>query len=135
MPSRLRPIEDLGELLEERYALVYGQGGTVFDRQEHAAALGDMRDACLTRELHRAWAEHPERCLVRVQEVGFDPSCKDQAIQCNLWARLAHQPEGRQVRLPARPAALHVRRRQPPEELYQWVLRWIAYPLQHPAPR
>ena len=133
VPDRLRPIEALDELLE-RYALVYGQGGTVFDRQEHMLLpLGDMRDACLTRELHRAWAEHPERCLVRVQEVGFDPSCKDPTIQCNLWAGWPTSPKAGKcdylldlLRYMCAGDSRH-------EELYQWVLRWIAYPLQHPG--
>lgn len=46
----------------------------MFDHQEHClVALSDMRDACLSRDLHRTWAEHPEQ-LVRVTEVGFDPA-------------------------------------------------------------
>lgn len=129
----LRPIDSLDELLE-RYALVYGQGGTVFDHQEHVlVALGDMRDACLSRELHRAWAEHPEKQMVRVAEVGFDPACTDPNIHCNLWAGWPTTPvAGKCEHL------LDLLRHMcagdsKPEALYQWVLRWIAYPIQHPG--
>jgi putative DNA primase/helicase len=129
----LRPIDSLDELLE-RYALVYGQGGTVFDHQEHVlVALGDMRDACLSRELHRAWAEHPEKQMVRVTEVGFDPACTDPSIHCNLWAGWPTTPKAGKCEhlldLLRHMCAGDSR----PEALYQWVLRWIAYPIQHPG--
>lgn len=129
----LRPIETIDELLE-RYALVYGQGGTVFDRQEHCLlALSDMRDACLTREIHRAWAEHPEKQIVRVREVGFDPAGEDPAIRCNLWGGWPTTPKaGRCERL------LELLRYMCADddaydELYTWVIRWLAYPIQHPG--
>lgn len=131
--AALRPIESLDELLE-RYALVYGQGGAVFDHQEHMlVALSDMRDACLTRDLHRAWAEHPERRIVRVSEVGFDPACSDDSILCNLWAGWPTTPKaGRCERLLdlLRYMCAHDSR---PDLLYEWVLRWLAYPIQHPG--
>src|SRR5690606_11223511 len=88
----LKPIDSLAELLE-RYVLVYGQGGTVFDHKEHKlVALGDMRDACVRRELHRAWMEHPQRGIVRVTEVDFDPSGTKSGITCNLFAGWPTQP-------------------------------------------
>ena len=70
-----------------RFALVYGQGGTVFDHREHMlVALGDMRDACARKELHRAWMEHSNRSIVRVREVDFDPSGEKPGVTCNLFA-------------------------------------------------
>ncbi len=129
--GELRPIESLDELLE-RYALVYGQGGTVFDRQEHCLlALSDMRDACMSREIHRAWQEHPDRAIVRVREVGFDPAGEDPEIKCNLWSGWPTEAKpGKCERL------LDLLRYMcsgdgAPNVLYQWVLNWIAYPVQH----
>ncbi|WP_445287683.1 DUF5906 domain-containing protein [Variovorax atrisoli] len=135
-PARLaplRPIDSLDELLE-RFALVYGQGGTVFDHQEHVlVALGDMRDACLSRDLHRAWAEHPEKQLVRVTEVGFDPAETDPNIHCNLWAGWPTVPRAGScenlLQLLRHMCADDSR----PDALFNWVLRWLAYPLQHPG--
>lgn len=129
----LRPIESVDELLQ-RYALVYGQGGTVFDHQEHVLlALSDMRDACLSREIHRAWAEHPDKQLVRVTEVGFDPACTDKNIHCNLWSGWPTTPKAGRC-----DALLDLLRYMcagdsRPEELFEWVLRWLAYPIQHPG--
>lgn len=127
----LRPIETVDELLE-RYALVYGKGGTVFDRREHCLlSLSDMRDACISKYIHRAWAEHPQRCIVREREVGFDPAGEDPAVTCNLWSGWPTSPTaGRCDRL------LELLRYMCSEEtqseaLYKWVLCWIAYPIQH----
>ena len=131
--NALRPIETQEELLE-RYALVYGQKGTVFDHQEHClVALSDMRDACIRRELHRRWCEHPLRKIVRVMEVGFDPAGEDPNITCNLWDKWPTTPKaGRCERL------LELLRYMcmgdaNAEHLFQWVLRWIAFPIQHPG--
>ena len=129
----LTPIASVGDLLE-RYALVYGQGGTVFDRQEHCLlALSDMRDACLTRELHRAWCEHPERDIVRVREVGFDPGGDDAEIKCNLWAGWPTEPQAGGCEKLLDLLRYMCANDAHPEMLYQWVLRWIAYPIQHPG--
>lgn len=131
--DKLRSVESLDELLE-RFALVYGQGGTVFDRNEHMlVALGDMRDICLTRDLHRAWLEHPERNTVRKEEIGFDPACSDPNITCNLWAGWPTS-----AKAGACDNLLDLLRYMcagdsHPEELFQWCLKWLAYPLQHPG--
>lgn len=132
-PAQLKPIDSLDELLE-RFALVYGQGGTVFDHKEHMlVALGDMRDACVRRELHRAWLEHPTRSIVRVREVDFDPSGMKPGVTCNLFAGWPTTPkQGECSKL------LHLLWHMCGSEsnqkaLYDWVLKWLAYPLQHPG--
>lgn len=129
--DELRPIETIDELLE-RFALVYGQGGTVFDRQEHCLlALSDMRDACMSREIHRAWAEHPDRAIVRVREVGFDPAGDDPAIKCNLWAGWPTTPAAGQCDKLLELLRYMCSDDGAPNTLYNWVLNWIAYPVQH----
>jgi putative DNA primase/helicase len=129
----LRPIESIDELLE-RFALVYGQGGTVFDRQEHClVALGDMRDACMSRELHRAWAEHPDRDIVRVREVGFDPAGLDPAVKCNLWGGWPTKPKAGSCDKLLELLRYMCSEEQDKEILFNWALNWIAYPIQHPG--
>ena len=129
----LKPIDSLDELLR-RFALVYGQGGTVFDHDEHAmVALGDMRDACVRRELHRAWMEHPNRAMVRVREVDFDPSCRKPGITCNLYAGWPTTPvPGSCEKLLALLWHMCGAERQQ-RALFEWLLKWLAYPLQHPG--
>ena len=129
----LRPIDSLDELLE-RYALVYGQNGTVFDRQEHClVGLSDMRDACLSRELHRAWAEHPDKALVRVTEVGFDPAGTDPEIKCNLWSGWPTTPKAGKCEHLIDLLRYMCAGESRGEALFQWVLKWLAYPIQHPG--
>lgn len=129
----LRPIESLDELLE-RYALVYGQGGSVFDHQEHVmVATGDMRDLCVNRQLHRTWAEHPEKAIVRIDEVGFDPAGTDPAVTCNLWAGWPTLPKAGECATLLDLLYHMCKADSRPDDLYQWVLRWLAYPIQHPG--
>jgi putative DNA primase/helicase len=130
----LSPISTLDELLE-RYALVYGQGGVVFDRQEHRmVSLSDMRDLCTARELHRAWAEHPDKAVVRIDNVGFDPSGEDAAtITCNLWAGWPTEPKAGSCERLLDLLRYMCSNDSNPESLYRWVLKWIAYPIQHPG--
>lgn len=129
----LRPIESIDELLE-RFALVYGQGGTVFDRQEHCLlSVSDMRDACMARETHRAWQEHPERAIVRVREVGFDPAGEDPQITCNLWAGWPTSPQSGKCDRLLELLRYMCSAERNSEALYRWVLNWIAYPIQHPG--
>ncbi|QDH70861.1 DUF5906 domain-containing protein [Marilutibacter alkalisoli] len=131
--EKLRPMQSVGELLG-RFVLVYAHSGAVFDRQEHMLmSLSDMRDACVRKDIHRAWCEAPDREIVRIREVGFDPGGDDPEITCNLWAGWPTSPQaGRCEKL------LEVLRHmcsndREPERLYQWVLRWLAYPIQHPG--
>lgn len=129
----LRPIETLDELLE-RYALVYAKGGTVFDRWEHCLmTLSDMRDACIGKFIHRAWSDHPDREIVRERAVGFDPAGDDPEVTCNLWAGWPTTPKSGSCEKLLELLRYMCSAESKSEELYQWVLRWIAYPIQHPG--
>jgi putative DNA primase/helicase len=129
----LRTLDSLDEMLT-RYALIYGQGGVVFDRAEHRmVSLSDMRDLCQRRELHRAWMEHPARQVVRVDNVGFDPAGDDPQITCNLWSGWPTEPRAGDCTRLLELLRYMCSRDTNPEYLYRWVLRWIAYPIQHPG--
>jgi putative DNA primase/helicase len=129
----LRPVETVDQLLE-RFSLVYGQGGTVFDHEQHRlVALSDMRDICLQREVHRAWMEHPERHIVDVESVGFDPACTAPAISCNLWAGWPTTPQAGKCEALLDLMRYMCANDENPEQLYAWVINWLAYPIQHPG--
>jgi putative DNA primase/helicase len=130
----LRKIQTREELLS-RFALVYGQGGMVFDRQERIlVTTADVRDACTHKEVWRGWAESPDAEVVRVENVGFDPTECDAKITCNLWAGWPTKPrQGSCERLLdlLRHMCSHEGHLQ--GEIYQWVLRWLALPIQKPG--
>ncbi|WP_337054072.1 DUF5906 domain-containing protein [Pseudoxanthomonas sp. USHLN014] len=131
--GKLRPIQQLDELLE-RYSLIYGGGGAVFDRREHCLLpLTDMKNACIRPELHKAWMEHVDRDIVRPAEVGFDPAGEDPAVTCNLWGGWPTAPRpGKCDRIIELLHYLCSEERNS-RELFDWVLRWCAYPVQHPG--
>lgn len=129
----LRPVESSQELLA-RFSLVAGQGGTVFDHQEHCLmSLSDMRDMCLRKDVHRDWQESPRRRIVRVREVGFDPAGDDPNITCNLWAGWPTTPRPGSCEKLLQLLWHMCSADRNAQELYHWVLRWVAYPIQHPG--
>lgn len=130
--GELQPIEDLQELID-RFAIVYEMGDAVFDRREHKlVSLTAMRNACVGR-IHRLWMESREKKLVRQAEVGFDPAGADPNIKCNLWGGWPTKPAqgGCETLLELLHYLCSVETNA--DELYQWVLKWLAYPLQHPG--
>jgi putative DNA primase/helicase len=130
-------FQDVEELLN-RYALIYNHGSTVFDRRKGAiVALSDLRDACADGKLVRAWQASPQREVVEAEEVGFDPTERDHKIRCNLYKGWPTQPAD----LPPADASERCRHLRQgllwlcsnDGELYDWVLRWLALPIQKPG--
>lgn len=129
----LRPIESYDELLE-RFSLIYGHNGTVFDHSERKLlALSDMRDACMSREIHRRWQESPARRIYRVEEVGFDPAESDAQIKCNLWGGWPTTPKAGKCDRLLELLQYMCSADDKPGDLYRWVLNWFAYPIKHPG--
>jgi len=129
----LRPIDTTDELLQ-RFSLVYGKSGTVFDHQEHMlVTLSDMRDVCLSRETHRRWQESPQRSIVRPENVGFDPAGEDENITCNLWAGWPTVPKAGNCEQLLSLLYHMCSGEQNSMDLAKWVIKWLAYPLQNPG--
>lgn len=129
----LRPINYVDDLLQ-RYALVYAGNGAAFDHQEHLLlALTDVRNACVRPDLYKAWAEHPDRQIVRQREVGFDPACTDRVITCNLWAGWPSEPVKGDCSKTLDLLRYMCSGERNSAELFEWILKWCAYPIQHPG--
>lgn len=131
--GQLRPIDTVDELIE-RFALVYGKGGMVFDRKEHILlTTSDMRDACQSRELSRRWQESPLRQIVRAENVGFDPSEEDPNITCNLWSGWPTQPKKGSCEVLLDLLDYICREDDRNSDMFEWVLKWLAFPIQNPG--
>lgn len=130
----LQPIGSPYELLE-RFALVYGKKGMLFDRQEHAlVTLDDMKHACANRGVWSTWMEHSDRAIVRPEEVGFDPAGEDSNITCNLWSGWPTRPQaGRCEKLLELLGYMCGEQSHEQRDLLEWVTRWLAYPIQKPG--
>lgn len=115
-----------------RYIGIYGMGGKVlFDSVERRIV---HRDDVLNLLPRHGWEDmraHPNWRVVRDTEIGFDPSGQDPQIKCNLFGGLPMQPK------PGECSTLlellhHLCSLEPnSEEVFHWVIRWLAYPLQH----
>jgi putative DNA primase/helicase len=129
----LRKIQTPAEL-HDRYALVYGMQGACFDRHEHLlVAAADVRALCAGAWVSREWMGSPDADVVRQSEVGFDPAGTDPTIKCNLFGGWPTEPkEGDCSQLLDLLHYLCSAERNG-DEVYQWTLKWLAYPLQHPG--
>lgn len=127
----LKPLLDVSEAVE-RYALIYGAGGTMYDHQESALIpKSDVLDICVDHAW-REWKLHPLRSVVRLSEVGFDPTEKDKNIICNLWGGWPTEPKKGQCGiLLSLLEHLCSGEESGNTEVYQWVLKWLAYPIQN----
>ncbi|MBN8493220.1 MAG: DNA primase [Burkholderiales bacterium] len=131
--AELTSINTLYEL-HERYVLVYEASDMVFDAQEHVLVpLASMRNLCTSKQLHRNWLESLDKRVVRLREVGFDPTERDDTIKCNLWGGWPTQPRaGRCDRLLE--LGEYLCSEDPKAaEMWRWLQCWLAYPVQHPG--
>lgn len=117
----------------DRFALIYGGKGTLFDHQEHLLVpKSDVMDI-IPDHGWREWKLRSDRKVVRLSEVGFDPAGTDKNIRCNLWGGWPTEPkEGDCAQLLLLLRSLMQSEANNPD-LYTWVLRWLAYPIQHPG--
>lgn len=119
----------------ERYSLIYGAGGTMYDHQEYALIpKSDVLDICVDHAW-REWKLHPLRSVVRLSEVGFDPTGSDKNILCNLWGGWPTTPKSGQcdILLSLLRHLCSGEESSNSDEVYQWVLKWLALPIQKPG--
>lgn len=130
--GKLRPLQHLDDVLL-RFSTVHGSAGAVFDRGDHVLVTEkDVRNICGRSDLYKAWMEHPERDIIRPHDVVFEPSNTDPAAY-NLWAGWPTEPvQGNCEKLLELLAYMCSGERNS-RDLYDWVLRWLAYPIQHPG--
>jgi len=123
---------DLDVLLSD-YTLIY-EDETVFDgRLRKIIKLGALRSAA-GKSLVRMWLEHPDRKIVEKHQVGFDPGGTEQRVRCNLWAGWPTEPKrGSCEQLQALLAYLCNEQKTEGPELFWWVMKWLAYPIQNPG--
>ena len=79
---------------------------------------------------------HPdwiERGAVYVDQIGFDPSGEEDDIKLNTWRGWPMKPKSGNCDLLLDLLDYLCGREGFNPELVKWVLRWMAYPLQHPG--
>jgi putative DNA primase/helicase len=115
-----------------RYVGTYGFGGDMlFDEQERRLVHKKDVVNLLPRHGWDALKDHSAWRVVRDTEVGFDPTEQDASIKCNLFRGWPSEPVAGKCE-----ALLDLLRYQcsnegNADELFRWVLNWLAYPVQH----
>lgn len=131
MASKLARDEQANFSFEERFTLIYGTT-TVWDAQIQQIIKLEALRVAFGRGLD-FWLESPERRMVTQDRVVFDPSGQCQAPDyVNLFDGLPVVP----VAAPEKCELIveHVFNLcQRNDEIFQWVIRWLAYPLQNPG--
>lgn len=114
-----------------RFSLVYGGVGTLFDHIEHMLVpKSDVLDI-LPEHGWRDMRAH--KSVVRLSEVGFDPAETDPGIVCNLWGGWPTTPAAGSCKVLLELLEYLCSGENNPREVFQWVLKWLAYPVQHPG--
>jgi len=115
-----------------RYWGTYGFGGRVlFDEHERRLVHRDDVLNLLPRHGMEALREHPDWRVARDSEIGFDPTEADPAIRCNLFGGWPTEPKPGNCRALLQLLEYLCDNEANAGELYAWVLKWLAYPLQH----
>jgi putative DNA primase/helicase len=115
----------------ERFAFVFGGKGTMFDYQEHI--LVPKVDVLDILPEH-GWRDmRSVKKVVRMDEVGFDPAGTDARIKCNLWGGWPTTPKQGKCDLLLEVLEYLCQDEPNRKEVYDWALKWLAYPIQHPG--
>ena len=121
------------DILLDDFALIYGTE-TVFDGVRHCIiTLSSLRSAA-GRSLVRMWLEHPGRRVVMPEKVVFDPTETEPTPgRCNLFEGWPTQAQAGACDRLLELLEYLCSDEDNPDEVYNWVLDWCAYPIQHPG--
>lgn len=77
--------------------------------------------------------DHPrwKARAVYIDQVGFDPGHEDPNILCNRWSGWPTVPKAGCCDMLLN--TLRYLTEHEPRHVYEWILRWLAYPLQYPG--
>lgn len=131
---------DLPITLDEclvRYAVAYTTPATIWDRVLRIPLRpGDLRHV-LDRELYKAFMNHNGKLVIRPDDVVFDPTQTCPAHCVNLFRGMPIQPRPGDcgLILELLDHLMSASSKYPDEVRTNtdWLLRWIAYPLQNPG--
>ncbi|KAF0804913.1 hypothetical protein A6D6_02677 [Alcanivorax xiamenensis] len=116
--------------LVEHCLLVYGSDMVWDARNQIYMRLSHLRHA-VGRELFKAWEESPSRKIV--YGLKFEPGQDLGPEWVNLWKGFAIEPNPKGETGCQRILEHFWRLCGHRQEMYDWLMRWIAYPLQRPG--
>lgn len=134
---RAEAIMQLDDLVERYIPVDDGTGDYVFDTWSNKIARKTQMIALLPAGVraddikrHPLWIE---RGTYFIDEIGFDPSSNDSSVKLNTWRGWPRQPKEGSCELLLELLAYLCSGEPNQDEVYRWLLCWMAYPLQHPG--
>jgi len=121
----------------ERFSLVIPGNGTIFDHDlRRLISKSDAQDMMVERgwRLMKERAEIEGIKQVQIENVGFDPVGDQPNITCNGWGGWPTKPDkGNPELLLDLLQYLCNYEKDPEMKVYNWILKWLAYPIQNPG--
>lgn len=118
-----------GSTLDDRFTLIYGTD-TVFDATEREIVrVGAFKLAF--RDAADMWLDSANRKMIRADHLTFAPGQDLPDTFINLFDGFPLRPDARK---PYERIVEHLRMLCGYDDgLFEWVVKWLAYPLQHPG--
>ncbi|MHB0925866.1 MAG: DUF5906 domain-containing protein, partial [Gallionellaceae bacterium] len=127
----------LDDAVERFVPLDDGTGKFLFDTWTNKIVNKDQMVALLAAgarwddvKRHYRWIE---RGAYYVDQVGFDPAGDDKTIKLNTWRGWPLEPKKGSCELLLELLSYLCGLEKNSEEIYRWLLCWMAYPLQNPG--
>lgn len=134
---RALSIMALDELVNRFIPLDDGTGKYVFDLWTKKIASREQMVTLLPAGVrgddikrHPTWIE---RGAYYMDQVGFDPAGDDSEVELNTWKGWPMTPKAGRCDLLLELLHYLCSAEKNGEEVYRWLLCWMAYPLQHPG--
>jgi putative DNA primase/helicase len=122
--------------LTEHFALLYGTD-TVWDGESRKIMKINALRLAYSNDVVKMWLTSRERRTVPIDNVVFEPGVDLDDEHINLFDGLPIEPEagdcGVMLELLYHLCSESAATDEGVEAVVQWVLRWLAYPLQHPG--
>lgn len=136
-PRSARAWMSLDELVERFVPIDDGTGKYVFDLWNNRLVLRDQMKALLPPKAqwddvkaHPTWTE---RGAYYLDEIGFDPAGTDPAVKLNTWQGWPMEPREGECSMMIDLIDYLCAAQENGEEIREWLLKWMAYPLQYPG--
>ncbi len=130
-------VMELNDIVERFVPLDDGTGDYVFDLWTNKVAKKSQMLALLPAGVrgddikrHPYWIE---RGAYYLDQVGFDPSGNDQNVKLNTWQGWPMKPKAGRCEMLLDLISCLCGKEEHGSEIYEWLLNWMAYPLQNPG--
>lgn len=130
-------VMDIDALVDRFIPIDDGNGKLVFDTRTNKLVHKDQMLALMPakskfEEIKSHW-QWIQRGSYYLDEVGFDPTEQDSSVKLNLWTGWQMAPKQGECNHLLDIIEHLVSGEENSDDLLEWLLKWMAYPLQHPG--